>query len=282
MAAKMDMSKALDIANDRVVYAENEAVSKWIDRKELCAILSGNETIMQTEPVLASFYEAQSQTHLKELVQVDELLTSLHDSVKNENDSTFYDMTLQNAIDANEHIESENPLVMNEKSMNQFYLKWLTVGLDDLNDEEKINIETMARSCPYVNGTAVYKARTLYASVGGGVGESDWQICQNTGTYKTKAQETIDLDGVSMADENNMSISPNPFHDHLLVDYRLTSQEEGVLELYNILGQQKFKTAFSHSNNRVNISTLHLPSGMYAYRYLINGQTMQKGKLLKE
>ena len=66
---------------------------------------------------------------------------------------------------------------MNEQWLNALQLKLVRFGRDSLTSSELQQLEVLAKSCPMVDGHAVYKARTLYAYYEPGLTYQDFEDC---------------------------------------------------------------------------------------------------------
>ncbi len=73
-----------------------------------------------------------------------------------------------------------------EKDLNRIYLDVLTQGWQDLSTADLEQLEELALSCPFVNGSAVYKARSLFSHIQPGISYNDLEICNAVGVYKNE------------------------------------------------------------------------------------------------
>jgi hypothetical protein len=69
--------------------------------------------------------------------------------------------------------------------INAIYLKYATLRARFTQYEDSIRIDNLANHCPYIGGTAVYKARALYAMYAPAGIFDDMKICNAVGVYKT-------------------------------------------------------------------------------------------------
>ncbi len=162
-------------------------------------------------------------------------------------------------------------------------------------------ISVIQTNCPYVNGTAVYKARTIYASINPGIDYNDLTICNAVGVYKnnngkglfddenTLLNNMISGNGNIVKNHVNKSIYtdgvklyPNPASDNITIDYRLNANETAVLRIYDMLGIERMKIDLQPNINKVIIKITSLETGVYSYKYTVNNIQNSTGKLIIE
>ena len=81
---------------------------------------------------------------------------------------------------------------------------------------------------------------------------------------------------------NGMMIYPNPANSIVNVKYHLQENESGVLKLFNIVGNEVRKVDLQSRNNQISFSVADLMTGVYIYKYSINGKLNSTGKLIIE
>jgi hypothetical protein len=119
----------------------------------------------------------------------------------------------------------------------------------------------------------------------------DLVICNSQGVYKN---------GISLLDQinqqlnnhykglekniisNDMMIYPNPANSIVNVKYHLQENESGVLKLFNIVGNEVRRVDLNERNNQISFSVADLMTGIYIYKYSINGKLNSTGKLVIE
>ena len=79
-----------------------------------------------------------------------------------------------------------------------------------------------------------------------------------------------------------ISIYPNPTKDILSINYSLDEESVGVLVIYNISGKELISSTLSSYSNTHMISLNNLSRGTYLYKYVLDGESIQTGKLVKQ
>ncbi len=284
-ATTVNIEEALDIANDSIVYPEFGAVAQWMNENNLYQAIAGNTTLLVNHADLAAFVASENLTHTDEIIQVNHLFNELADSTIL-TDSSQYASKMQQIETLNNTITGTNYLEVNERMVNSCYMKWQNDGIEGLTESETTFIETMALSCPFVNGTAVYKARTIYASIHPTIVYNDWTICHNNGVYKNGNSFSMDnlgtIDPILLQniEHSVISIYPNPASTHITIDYALEYNEHATLALYDIIGKEQLKIDLLPSVNRVIANISGLKTGVYVYKYFTSTKTLQTGKLI--
>ncbi len=154
-------------------------------------------------------------------------------------------------------------------------------------------------TCPYVGGSAVFKARTLNAYYHPGNMFDDMKLCNQVGVFKqggnnsgndksklTKENEYLQnmkpINKIDIGKLKRFSIFPNPVSSTITIAYQLLEKEKGKVIIYDILGREQFRIELCSENNMVSSNLSNLPLGLYTYKYLINNIQVETGKLLKE
>lgn len=155
--------------------------------------------------------------------------------------------------------------------------------MDSLSQVEKDSLEILAGECPYIGGSAVYKARNLYNAIVP-MAWSDKYICNAIGVNKngntSEEEEIIDLSKLNGLNRLGVKIYPNPASTQLIVDYQLGANQTAELVLYDILGREFLRTILESENNKVTISVLQLPRGIYVSKYVVNGIVESTKKII--
>lgn len=108
---------------------------------------------------------------------------------------------LEDAENQNEDILPDNVQDENENLVNEIYIRVLHSGSSILNTEDSLFIVTLANTCPFIGGLAVYKARFLNALIAPGTQYDDIKLCNQAGVYKNGGGSSKGL----FDDENDFS-----------------------------------------------------------------------------
>ena len=275
---------ALAIIYDSVQYVNFEEVAQWMQEQELLAQLAGDTAITEKDTAIQNFYNTKMQTNSGILMQIDKELGKLNDSTL-AMDSLMYYGKIAFIDSLNNSINSSNTLEMNMKQVNGYQLKWICGGIDSLTQLEQDSLGVLAKMCPFVGGTAVYKARSIYHEIEP-IDLDDIVVCNAAGVYKngntTEDEEIIDPLLLQALDNKELNIYPNPANTQITVDYSLNLNEEGMLVMYDMLGREYMRTSLLANVSRVTINISSLPKGLYLCKYMVNNSYRSTKKLVIE
>jgi Secretion system C-terminal sorting domain len=178
--------------------------------------------------------------------------------------------------------------------------------------KNKVQINTLANTCPYTGGTAVYKARTLNALYHPNAQYNDKVLCVPQGLNKNSSNNfnsLLDLDNLDEANllkeqnvlnyldiitkdapiikqvktENNSELiikpqlTPIPSNGALSIIYNSTSK--GQLVIYNAIGQIVETYYLDAGNKRIETNLENVSNGIYNYKFVFEKQ-VETGKLI--
>jgi hypothetical protein len=189
----------------------------------------------------------------------------------------------------------------NELWMNNLALAVSQNGITAISNSDKINLEVLANACPYEEGTAVFKARMLWALFNPAAQYNDRLNClpqtqnrssDNNSNTSTNIDSLLEVQVSESATKlveytkyyaqkdsvkeliNLIQVYPNPSTNYVFVSSPI--KENGVFELQNILGESILIVPIKE-----NITTIKLPSlanGMYTYKIIYQNE-IYNGKL---
>lgn len=212
-------------------------------------------------------------------------------------ESQDYELFMQRLAQAeenNSNIVSDKDQENNERRINEIYLKIVRYGIDTLNDGDSTFIVEMAAQCPYIGGTAVYKARALLATYMPSQLFDDIKICNNIGVYKNSNNNTGESSLLSLESdylksikpnfenailkENDLLLFPNPTANQLNIRYKYASDSK--LQIVNILGTTVKEIELPAHNTHISVLVQDLFPGIYTYRQVENKNILHTGKLI--
>lgn len=207
-------------------------------------------------------------------------------------DSALFSQWLNDARDAKDMIDGPEDWLVNERTINELYLKYLEGGLEVIDADDSTIIATLALSCPYVSGpSAAYKARTLYSLYMPAVAYDDIYACNSQGVYKGGSGEIYDEEinflnaqissretsGLqTLSDEGYFKVTPNPTSRYLTIQYSAA----GVFVLNDVTGRSVYSLQLPEGESKLDITLPTLTAGVYTYKYLANGVLQKVGKLV--
>ena len=102
------------------------------------------------------------------------------------------------------------------------------------------------------------------------------------GSSSAQPNENVDEENEVKSTKNMLSVSPNPAKE--FVNFRISQLEEGtnggVLEILDISGRLLQRYSPVDSDQTIKWQTEGIPGGIYFYRWSINGEYLQSGKVI--
>jgi hypothetical protein len=193
-----------------------------------------------------------------------------------------------NGID-NTEIQNDN-----EREINRIYLNLVRNGLDSLTDLDKSFISNLAPQCPYVGGSAVYKARSLNYFLTPGSMYDDMKECNTVGVYKqgdtthTNTQSLITIENEKLAKlkatsvklsslKNEVYVFPVPANNYINIGYLI--DEDATFILYNSIGEKILIDNLNKQNKIQRIDLNNIANGIYNYEVLFSTKLKSIGRI---
>ena len=101
---------------------------------------------------------------------------------------------------------------------------------------------------------------------------SDVAVRQN-GWSANYNSVTVGINNV-LAQDNNISIYPNPFTNNITVDFNLEKESNIEISVMNVLGQtvKKYSTKMNVGNTKQIIDMTELPANSYWIKVIVNDE----------
>ena len=285
----MDVQYATHVANLDIDYADYIEGAKRMDEEMVMQWLEDNASARANSPILNAFYLARNATIVGQVNAVDRQISLLNDSTLRSTSEQW--MVAYNlAIDMNNALGTTEVFEQNAKSMNKLYLSTLMSGSKVLKPAEEIEIETLAFTCPYTGGNAVFRARVLHGMKHFGIHYDDLEICNGQGIYKggaSKLQEQLNqlssYNPSSQTATNTMLedlvyVYPNPATNFITI----SCTNSKSITIYDVTGKTIFAKELDSEVNKAKIDISIIPSGLYLYKVLNQNNETFNGKLIIE
>jgi hypothetical protein len=144
-------------------------------------------------------------------------------------------------------------------------------------------------------GTAIYKARSMWATYEPASMYDDIKLCNNADVYKnsgggkdrgllTKENEYLKNLKPKVIEkkleENSLMIYPNPASEQLNIKYKAAIDTK--FEIVNMLGQIIVTINLSKDVQFISVNVNNLFAGIYVYKQTYKKQILNSGKLIIE
>ena len=196
---------------------------------------------------------------------------------------------------ANEGIDNSEIQNENEQTINRLYIKWLKIGMDSITEDDKDIIHGLALQCPYNGGTAVYKARSMWATYEPALMYDDIKLCNNAGVNKANNNSStkglFDDENKYLSNlkasvenkivlENELIIFPNPSNSQINIRYKESRNTQ--LQIVNVVGIILKEISLPKDIQQVSTLVNELNTGIYIYRQVYGKEILNTGKLIIE
>ena len=280
----VDIAYAEAVAQRTIAFEDFQAMTQWMEEKRLYEQLANDLDARRTSSILANFYNSNHSGIYEQIRATDEQLALLQDSTVT-SDTVLFDHTLQQAKAAQSAIAPTNHQENNEVTINEIFLRYMEYGVESIdNSSDRTTITDLANQCPFEGGTAVFKARTLYGIFYPSGNWDDFTTCNigaNRGSSGSFTEENNFLgQDISGSHGNGFEVYPNPTDGKVTVKYHLESGEKGAVEITDLFGRIVIRNELQPNAQGINLDLGSKPAGIYYYRYFVNDQMKQSGKLV--
>ncbi len=253
--------KLASIAKNQSPYNTLAPSEQYLAKKSTFNALLNEPALLQQgtpeDSVLQSFKDSIMQTDLGKLTLVEEFIGNGN---------------IVQAKQINDSIVPANFMEMNQKLVNDVYLRTWALGGMEIDSVDKSKLETIAFQNPIDGGIAVYSARVILGLI-----QDDFSPV-STARMANSELKRKEILGV----ENNFitKLYPNPNDGNMQIDYNLENGQNGVLIISDIIGQRIKWFSFQNDRNYLKISDASLKNGVYFYEIWVDEELILSDKII--
>jgi hypothetical protein len=242
------------IAKNQRQFAQNPNEFRFADRQFAHRYFRENPSMlnlgMPNDSVYMNFYNSENTNNLGSFENV-------RNSIEQQN--------ILLASNINSSISPANNIENNRKTVNDIYLRSWANEIFSFSSSDSATLFNIAMQKPLMAGDAVYSARIMLGIEPG--------ASENKTTNKISEQLNVKTKIYSA------KIYPNPTGEEATLDYAVSENESGSLEIYSVLGEEI--TSFKlKPQERLTFITSGIQSGVYFYKVIINKENISSGKLI--
>ncbi|MEI6764450.1 MAG: T9SS type A sorting domain-containing protein [Bacteroidota bacterium] len=262
--ASVQSAQLTDIAEQGAVGLQaTDKAAEYSAERSLRNIVK-YDSLMALEPVLDAFYNSTEPTAMG-------LLDSALAAIREGNCSV--------AAVLNNRVPDTNVIEANERRVNEIELNHCN-GNSPFTEAEVSELRALAQSCPFTDGKAVYRARTLLAIVDSFNTEylnecEELRIIENRKISTQKAEDTVSENAAIQ-----ISIYPNPAAE--VINVEVSGIALGVpmsMEVYDVMGVMVKKIGFVNEGmNSILLS--EISNGVYFCNLIKGGIILSKNKIV--
>jgi len=176
------------------------------------------------------------------------------------------------ALSKNAGMSSPSYIESSEQNVNEIYLQTIAQNISTFSTSQLSTLRSIASQCPYVYGTAVFKARSLLALVDTTVYD-DSTLC-TVQSRKMQVKQTA-----SRQQSVSAKLYPNPSTGIVTVAYQL-SGGEGTLQIFDVVGQMLAEFKLDGSKTTMDFDISKLCCGAFEYRISETNGATNYGKFI--
>ncbi len=296
--ASVDEANAELIANQEEIYIDYFETGRWLNIRYLFELLYRDSLLRNNNFILNNFYNNYQNTNIGRLNDADAALAQVFDFKGSYNG---YIERYNDAVDANEGIAIDGLQDEYEYVVNKIAINLGIKGADSIVEADRMQLEIIANTCPFVGGTAVYKARTLW-SVFNPLQQYNDRVNCLAAYGQGKMANNVNIDSLYEAKANQkgavlaqliknneqqnpkpnsnyantLVVYPNPANDYINIEY--TQMRKGNFILYDILGKEIMNRNIEGRLNSEKIHLPNVPDGIYTYKIVFDTESFT-GKL---
>ena len=246
------------LAEDSLMFSGVDQNSKYLRKQSLYRLVKEDSAFFATDPELMNF---QAETDL----------ISPGKFYRIENKINRHELV--DAAMLNQNVEVNNLIEENLQEVNSLLINGVFSDSGYISAEDTTKLLELANDCPFIEGTAVYLARSVIAalviilleytddcSAIPGSGNKSMLIVQNT--------EEADW----------IKVYPNPASDDLKVEYRTCGDAE--FEINNYIGSSIFRTKIKSGTGTFIVDVTSWAQAIYYYRFVSQGRLLKSGKVV--
>jgi len=255
------------VAEGEVYYPEFSEMLTILDEASLYEELNEHSDMVLRSAILQTFYQMATNSVYAQVYDYELGLRNLQEEDIFGDTLAFADYMADLSDYSNFSVDA-NKWSGNLSDIADIYNHFLSSGPDSLSFAEVSLLETLAYSCPYEEGDAVWLARSLYRMYADTVYFEDKEICQMYGLYKT--DETFEDEDVyyqTKTPEFNFnytaSLYPNPASDIVRLVYQFDKNELGTALITDVAGRTVGSLKLPANNDMVHFNVSALLPGTY-------------------
>lgn len=264
---------------DKINQVRSETESLNAKSSNDSTILENNDSLMQItmsmiENCTKSFEEGSitEQQFNATILTLKQIIENLINSSKQLSSGlkTQREVEADNIRTFNSSISSTEHFELNEKFVNDVYLKTVAKGNMEIPTADQSQLLSIAHECPFVGGQSVYQARALYRLVNPIEFYDDYPLCHSIGLLRKRP----------VASENQLQslIYPNPAHNTATLVYYLEENSKTELEIFDSSMKLVSSEVLNLAERQKLLNLEILTPGLYIYNIIQNNHVISSGK----
>lgn len=234
-----------------------------------------HETMYMIESCSKSYSEGNitEQQYNSTIGYLKQVIESLVNSNKQISDAlkTQKGTNADNIRSFNDVISSTEHYELNEKFVNDVYLRTVAKGNMEIPISDQSQLLSIAHECPFTGGQSVYIARSLYRLVNQNEFYDDYPLCHAIGLMRKRS---TGYEGITL----QSYLYPNPANNTATLAYYLEENTKTTLNIFDSSMKLSSSELLNVSDREKVINLEKLTSGLYIYNIIQNDHVISSGK----
>ena len=272
-AMPFDVTYAQKLSGDSIPYSTDSLSKRWWARRSLYKALVANDTILEQESMLNSFFVGYQNNSA--VVKLEVLKQRVVDFLDGNSDETYSVLSSD--------IKAVSAGLSQEANIKDYVLYYLQYNEGVNPDNALIHIWEIATQCLFEGGPSVLEARAFLTIDSLELLNYAWEdSCDSEGGGSSKWSGTLNQEETKEQEEKSISLDyrliPNLFNGNRTATILLGMKETGFVEIYNITGSLVKKYEINEGSNNMDLRELY--GGVFIYKVIVNQEEKRKDKLV--
>ncbi|MEO5641876.1 MAG: T9SS type A sorting domain-containing protein [Bacteroidia bacterium] len=258
----LSSAQNVQIALGQINFGANQVAGEWLTRESLYRLMLEDSTVALGDSILTNFKDSADQANIGKLSAAMDVHSNGGLNSQSEITAAY---NAAAGITPNDNVEA------NYKAVETILLGHELNG-GEFTVQELNELRDIAQLCPFTDGNAVYLARGLLAPIDSIEYENSCEM--NEGNARMAAPAT-DVDSVF-----TFNLFPNPSSGSITLDYQLSGNETGKLEIFSIAGSLITSIQLEAGQRVRTVLLPELGAGTYLYKVSVNGEMKLADRLV--
>ena len=242
----------------------DEELMKWDREKKLYEKLLLDSGIVSNSFLLQNFMDSLQYNNKGKFGELSNELQGISSEFIGGIPDSLFQILINAAENKNNSIVPEYSFEEAQKIINEILINTIVKGVYEFNNGQTKSIMEIANSCPFINGPAVFQARSLANFIDGELLFEDYDICSNNPALRKRNPVS--------SNEFTSIVYPNSASEKISIYYPLSENATGIILIHDILGALVFNMPVRNINDLTDIDIHALPSGIYSIELNLKGQ----------
>jgi hypothetical protein len=254
--AEATQSMLEKIVQDSIFYPTYVAENTFINKNNAYRMIANDSTLLDSSAILTNFYNSNANSAWALYCTIDSSLFA------------------QNFAYVSSLLNAYSPACAIEQNYKRFYQIYVQGVTDTLTSADSTDLETLASSCPMLNGAVVFQARAFHNNL-----FNDFKHYEDNCPTANGNVRVANKQNVTESKTPVMAIYPNPTTGKVYVSGFNVNEKTTIIEITDLTGKVVYRQQ-SNIGNGVAELHLNLVNGVYFVHVVNTSGTTQIQKIV--